>query len=206
MAARVTAISAVAVSHQLFILLFVGARATTLGAYLIIGLDSIPNLYSCISIIRGYRQISNDEEDDQKQTDAIQCLALKEIIEILVPAAFCITYAMAYYGPNSAIMGGIGNEYWCKHKISDIEDTLSRLGIAFLIDILRGIFIGRVLWRFCKINIVKVYGQVMKRFGLLLLVLLVAFINKVCEVLSVSRFSSLITKIKYISIHMLYQR
>ena len=100
---------------------------------------------------------------------------------------------MAYYGPNAELMTGVGNEYWCKHKVAEIEDTLSRLGMCFVVDVLRGISIGVVLWRFCKTNIVKLYGQVMKKFGFFLLVFLVVALNKVCVMLSVLALSSLIT-------------
>ena len=193
---RIVSICAVAVSHQVWLFWFIAPRRSKdmpIPLYLIIVLDCIPNLCSCVSIIRGYRQVSDDAEIAQKQTDALQCLALKEIIEVLMPVAFTITYAMAYYGPNAELMTGVGNEYWCKHKVAEIEDTLSRLGMCFVVDVLRGISIGVVMWRFCKTNIVKLYGQVMKKFGFFLLVFFVVALNKVCVMLSVLALSSLIT-------------
>ena len=115
-----------------------------------------------------------------------------EFVEFLVPLVYTITFLMAYYGPNSEIMGGIGSDYWCSKKITDIEQTLSRLGICFVIDAMRGIFIGLALWKYCKINIYKTYCQVMEQFGVLIFLLLAMILNKVCILSSVLVVSCLI--------------
>ena len=133
--ARVVSVCIVGIAHQLFILIFVGFRATAASAYLIVGFDCIPNVCSCISLLRGYSQIRDAAEVDQNQnqTESLQCLILKEIVEILVPAAYCLTLPMAYYGPNTGILGSIGSDYWCYIKIADFGKTFSRLGTVIVV-------------------------------------------------------------------------
>ena len=76
-------------------------------------------------------------------------LVVNEKLESMIPIGYCVCFLMAYYGPNSAILSGIVD--------SNVEKTMKMMALMFMIDIFSGIFSSILLWRFCKINIFKVY-------------------------------------------------
>ena len=70
---------------------------------------------------------------------AVATLALTEIMEVLIPLIYGINFVIAYYGPNSMILGNIGNSYWQYHAVEDITNTLSSVSLMFLVDLVIGI-------------------------------------------------------------------
>ena len=54
----------------------------------------------------------NRESMTKEKWSAVRKLALAEMTEGLAPIVIAIGFALAYYGPNSMILGNVKNEYW----------------------------------------------------------------------------------------------
>ena len=51
-------------------------------------------------------------------------LVLAEIVEGLVPLAYAIGFAMAYYGPNGHLVGNVLTDMWAYEKVEDVGKLL----------------------------------------------------------------------------------
>ena len=110
---------------------------------------------------------------------ALKCLALKEFLKILVPAVYCLSFIVAYYGPNAHLIGNVKNEYWQFEKVSDLGKKFQCIIIAFVIDVLRGIVFGLILWHLCKVNMFYAYCYIVRYYGVFILFFGSAVINGV---------------------------
>ena len=71
---------------------------------------------------------------------------------------------MAWYGPNSKILGGVKLDIWHLKAVKDISPMVQNLLILFMIDLLSSIINGILLWTTCKINVFKVLQKIQKRY------------------------------------------
>ena len=133
----------------------------------ILGVQFCVNLFKCFRIIRLHEKIGNNNDEERnlwkaKRQSATISLITAEVIEVLIPFAYAMTYATAYYGPNAKIMTGVKSTYFDQMPVSDIQSVLSSLFIMCGVDALGALFIAILLWLFCKINCVKEYCKIMK--------------------------------------------
>ena len=98
------------------------------------------------------------------RVEAIQELVLNEHVEFMIPIAYAICFAMAYYGPNAEILGGIKNSYWQFEAVEDFITAFEGVAKFFLIDTVSVVITSVTLWMSCRINITKVYKHMMKEF------------------------------------------
>ena len=77
--------------------------------------DAACTTYAHAFVENGLTETSIPLLDKETLTELI----INEVIEIFVPFAFVITYTISYYGPNAAILGNIGNDYWHFKKVHD---------------------------------------------------------------------------------------
>ena len=82
-------------------------------------------------------------------------LALTEILEILVPLAYTVTFLVAYYGPNSDVLGGIKNNYWQYKAVEDASNVLITIFQMFCFDVASAVIGGFLLWKFSRINLLN---------------------------------------------------
>ena len=129
--------------------------------------EFITNTYECFKIVRLHRQ--NSLLSKEQTSEALNCLALREYLEVLIPVTYCSAFTIAFYGPNANILGNIRNEYWQFVKVDNLVKKLSNIGIFFTIDVCRGMLFGAILWMLCKLNIAKAFGQVVRRYGFVIL-------------------------------------
>ena len=73
-------------------------------------------------------------------------------MEIVVPLAYAISFVLAYYGPNSEILGNVGNDCWQYEKVTNVGTFFTSLCQMFFLDLMSGIIGGILLWKFCSIN------------------------------------------------------
>ena len=162
----------------------------------ILGVEFCLNLFTCFRIIRLHQKIgkNNDEENKlwkaEKQS-AIISLITVEVIEVLIPFAYAMAYATAYYGPNAEMMTGVKSTYFDQMPVTDIQSVLSFLFMMCGIDALGAMFIAILLGLFCKINFVKEYCKIMKKNWITLAIYMSA------DVLYVS-YSVNLTSVQYI--------
>ena len=106
-------------------------------------------------------------------------LALTEILEILVPLAYTMTFVLAYFGPNSEILGNIGNDYWQYKAIENPTKILSTIFQMFCFDTASAIIGGLLLWNFADVNLWKEFNRVLTTFWPLIALRIAQITSKV---------------------------
>ena len=81
--------------HSFSIAVVLGSNVSSLTTYVIFAVDSIPNLWSCMRIWKLFRQGSDFARI--QMNDLVNCLILRELFEISIPAVYCASFLAAYY-------------------------------------------------------------------------------------------------------------
>ena len=92
-------------------------------------------------------------------------LVLKELLEILVPSVYCLTFVGSYYGPNFEIMGSLGSDVWHHEKVGSLNKKLENILMLMGLESLRGLTFALVLWMMFRINAYSAYGYVIHNYG-----------------------------------------
>ena len=106
-------------------------------------------------------------------------LVLNETIEVIVPIAFIVSYTIVFYGPNHDVMGNVGCDYWTFQKVEDLNAFLMPVLLMALVDCSSGLVSGVLLWKYCRINIVREYCIVIRRYWAILGLLGAAYLFSV---------------------------
>ena len=187
LSARLAMICGVGGMHSFMIVLLLASAVQPTTAYLVMILDSLPNLWSVIPIVRMHKkQLSSTSPEDRNQTrnqiqEALTCLTLKEFLELLIPMIYGVSFVIAFYGPNAEILGNIKNDYWQFEKVDNLVDKLSNVGIFFCVDSFRGILSAFIIWYFSGLNVYKPYCYLMLHYGFLILYYISAALNLVSQ-------------------------
>ena len=92
------------------------ASSNDLTVYCILGVEFLLHLKSCLSIIRDKNRSRTDQLQNEiqktKEQREIDEMIISETVEALVPLAYAANFAIAYYGPNSKMIGNVRAEYW----------------------------------------------------------------------------------------------
>ena len=139
--------------------------------------DCIINTFSCAKIVKMYRHGTGTLST--KQNEALKCLALKEFLELIIPAIYSASFIIAFYGPNAEIIGGVKNEYWTYQRVTSLSNKFEKVGMFFVIDFIRGISFWLVLWRFCRLNLFKAYCVIVQTYGIPILLNIVSMLTGV---------------------------
>ena len=163
LSAKIAMIANVGSIHSFSVSLLMGSDISSITAYVIIFLDSIPNILS-------FRKVIKLDRSGLKhgQMEELKCLAVKEFMEISIPIVYCMSFVIAYYGPNAELLGNVKNEYWQYRKVNNVFSKLTNNSIFILVDAIRGAVFGLLLWRLCKLNILKVYCEIISTYGILI--------------------------------------
>ena len=90
----------VAVFHALFVSQCLGAAATDLSTYLLLGTDFMINMYFQCRVFYLYKKQRFEECAAE-----LHSLVLNEFLEAIIPFLFLVCFLAAYYGPNAQIIG-----------------------------------------------------------------------------------------------------
>ena len=113
-----------------WITIILATDATQITGYVLLGINSCINISLCLKAKKLERKsfpyLLNQRINRFLQKEVIAELVLNETIEILVPLAFIVSYATAFYGPNYDKLGSVGCNYWTFQKVenSDYEMQL----------------------------------------------------------------------------------
>ena len=190
--ATIAVMLGVGTMHSLAIVLLLGSKVKPITTYLIIILDSLPNVWSCVKLIKQSKaritdvlnQQSNNSIINQERNHALVCLTLKEFLELSIPAVYCASFLMAYYGPNAEVLGNVKNGYWQFEKVEDVFTKLSAAGLFFCIDALRGSIFALLLWFFSNLNMLETYCYIAHRYGFIMFLYITGALVVVNELLS----------------------
>ena len=138
--------------------------------YWILGVELCINLLKTLQIIRMQNKVQGGCTAEEiliwrnKKQGMIRRLVAMETIEILVPVAYSICYATAYFGPNAKLIGGVKNNYWQNAEVIDIKDQLFVLLQMAGFDACGAIVIGTILRTKCKVNIFVECCNILKKY------------------------------------------
>ena len=127
-------------------------------------MDYLINLRLCMKLIFG-RETTKVEQE--KKIIRLQNLAINEMIEFVAPLVYLVCFVLAYYGPNSYMIGGVRSNYWQYSPQDDIGHTVSYISIFFVVDITSAFICHYLLWKFCKISLFRACLALQKEFGFL---------------------------------------
>ena len=175
------------VNFLLYVTISISTLTNDLTTFCILLVDVLGNFYHCYGIIKLHRKVDCDDiqiRRRQKEKDkAIKILALSEVLEILVPLSYTISFIVAYYGPNATILRSVKNDYWGNSASGDIGAVLTTEVILFSADFSSLVVSIARLWYFCRINLLRHFCLALKKYWLLIAAIAGALISKVCLIL-----------------------
>ena len=113
-------------------------------------------------------------------------LVIGELVNFVVPSCYLLCFLIAYYGPNADIIGDIKNGYWQYSAVGDVMRSISRLCAFWLIDASSLFICMTILWKFCRLNLFKVYAALQIEFGKGFCIATMASVNGVEKILMFS--------------------
>ena len=146
--------------YSMHVALAIGHRATNFTSCCILILDLMSNLQNAYKILRLSYRIEPDHLENQKisikKKEELTKLCLVEVIEIVVPITYIITYLIAYHGPNAELFRGMLDR--------DVVALVVPVSWMFLIDFSSGIF-GGIILATCSINLLREGCGILKTYG-----------------------------------------
>ena len=174
--AEIVCNQAVCSSHALTVAYIIGSVATFETSIAIFAIDFVINLYTCIKIILMKRGKSDDYV---KQIRLLQELVINEMVDVVIPITYLLTFIVAYYGPNADLIGNIRNGYWQYTQNDDVNHTIEYVFTFFLVDVCSLLISASLLWFSCRINFYKAYSEIMKEFGVTFMIQMGSSLNGV---------------------------
>ena len=176
--ADVDTIISVGILHSFGLALLLGSsKISNITAYIIMISDFLLNAWSCRKIIKLDQQ--NTVMANECKDRSLKYLALKEFLEILVPAIYCLSFTAAFLGPNSDLIGNVKLDIWGHAEVSSLSDHLWNVVLFIIFDLVRAISIGIILWRLCKLNLYMAYCYIVTSYGWFILFYGITMINGV---------------------------
>ena len=139
-----------------------------------VAVDALMQLIMTHQIVKLHKKVAVDENGafKMKKRKAILKLVLAELCEGLVPLAYALSFAMAYYGPNAELLGNVRARQWT-YRIKDITWTFKVMIGLFSIDIVCLVLNASIIWIYCNMNLFKETSSVMKKYWYILAVKMV---------------------------------
>ena len=101
------------------------------------------------------------------------------MVEFFAPLTYLLCFVLAYYSPNSHLIGNIGNAYWQYDQIKDFENAVENLFMFFAVDCISAVVCFLLLWSTCRINLLRAWSCLQKEFGLIFAVNMAFSVNGV---------------------------
>ena len=165
--------------HCVFLCVMLGTVATDATSWIILGIDFMINICICLKIIWIRKKNCYDEKKENEMVSSLITLVMNELVEVVVPSTYLICFIMAYYGPNGDLIGNVRNGYWNYTPVSDIEHYIGNLLKFLFVDSMSLVISALLLWRVCRINIIRAYMHLQKEFWLTLAVTTAFNVNMV---------------------------
>ena len=178
-AIQVTCTHEMGCRHAAFLSVAITLLATRKTAFLCLGFDFITSLIICALTITSTKKKGQDMSVNTNVN--LQILVVKEKVGFIVPISYTLCFMGAYFGPNSKIIGNVGNTSWHFGRVKSLGPPLKILGLLFLIR-----FIGIGLWTvvlrvFSQIKYLDGYMYIQKKFWLIMAIHEAYALNEVCN-------------------------
>ena len=155
--------------HAFFAAVVISTLATRFTAYCILGVEVVLNFYETYKIVKSMRNISpenhceNERRRNERTVESLTLIVI-ELIEILVPFTYLITFLMAYYGPNAGIIGNIRNSDFHYKEVDDISSLMQDLIGMFVIDLVGFLVTGMIIWKYTSVGMILEGYKILKFF------------------------------------------
>ena len=174
------------VNYLLYVTIVISMIANEITTFCILLVDVVANLYECYVIKKlqrkiGFDKLQQDRRQEQRERN-ISMLALSEVLEILIPLAYTVTYSVAYYGPNELILNQMRYDYWRNATLAEerrIGNLLTAELLLFSVDFGCLVFTTLGLWYSCNINMLKKFCEALRKYWFLIAVVTGAIISTV---------------------------
>ena len=133
------------------------------------GIDVINNVYTSLRIVWLKKR---NNVDVNEQMNLLQQLAINELVEVLCPLAFTLSFVVAFLGPNSEVMGNVGSNLYHFQSVEDIEIFLGKIVWLYIADLSSLIIGAFVLWFFCRISLFTAIMAIEKEWTIVMYVTL----------------------------------
>ena len=175
--AEIVCSQAMGAAHTLNLLYTIGSIATLETAALVLGLDFLTNIYICCKIIYLKKK---KQDTTRKQVELLQDLVINEMIELFLPLADLASLLIAYFGPNSQLIGHVGSQYWQYNPIDDLDHNIRYILMFFFVDLGSLFASGALLWFFCRIQLHQAFIAIQSEFGVVFTIQMGDALGKVC--------------------------
>jgi hypothetical protein len=143
------------IGHAFFIATVLSSGIPPITCYFILSMDVVFNLYNSYKIIKIQTKVAPENLKIFQKTEETILLFLSETIEFLAPIAYIITFAMAYYGPNGELIGGVKNDDWGFKEVEDLHSFVMDLFLMVFVDFTCCIISALLLWKFSSTNFLR---------------------------------------------------
>lgn len=99
---------------------------------------------------------------------------MAEFIDAILPCVLAISFTMAYYGSNAALMTNIGNDHFGGRTIEDVKHLYVVMLQMFAFDLFSMILSRLSLNFICGIDLFQVFCNIMKKYWIIFLLKLPA--------------------------------
>ena len=96
-------------------------------------------------------------------------LVLAELCEVLIHLAYIIGFAMAFYGPNSKLIGNVGNGDWHYKAVDNVSLIFRVMFGLFVMDLVSLSLNSILIWKKSHANIFQEFCYVLQKYWLVLL-------------------------------------
>ena len=91
-----------------------------------------------------------------------------ETIEGIVPVCYAIGFIMAYYGPNSRLLGNVGSGIWAYKEVEDVGRHLKGIFGMFGMDFLSVLLNSICLFKYGNVNLIQDFLKFLQKYWPLL--------------------------------------
>ena len=148
-------------NHAIILCYVISSIANDATSWALMVTDFLLNIFLSIRIVWTQKRYTSSVPTLINQ---IQELAIYELVECHAPLSFMIVFAMAYYTPVGIVVGNVSNGYWAFDAVDDINSTLAKMALYFMVDFSSTILSGMILWIGCSISLRKVFVQLQREF------------------------------------------
>ena len=169
--ANFTVASSITSIYILFIAIQLSS-ASKATVYSILGVKFVLHLRTCYQIVRLQRKIRGsgfEGANNVIERDKVMLmLVINETVETLVPLSYAIGFALAYWGPNSTLIGNVRGSHFGLKEVQDAQHLYLVLFQMFGIDVCAMIVSAIALWIFCSINLIREFCNIIQKYWIIL--------------------------------------
>ena len=157
-------------AYSFWLAISLATVATKGTGYVLLVINFCINMTLCYKVIRLDKRVRPFDlltnHGQLLKNEVLTELILNESIEIMVPIAYIVSFLIAYYGPNKNQLGGVGCSIWHTHGVEKLHAIFIPVIQMALCDF-GSIFISTAcLWWFCRINLLREYCVIIKKYWL----------------------------------------